>query len=209
MSVTERSSASGDTAVCAAVKKCGGNVRLARRRAWVAAGYVACEMESKRSRSLVLCDIVLYVGLLVCAVGGVGVGFLVQLRVRATMVSYSLVLLLSGIGMVLDKAVCTLRDGVAITVTLVDGGTSGCVHGGGVDSVIDTLGDVCVFTSSSVCVKMWGCSVGAIVWASGAWCLMKLLAAVASCSKSLIDVSPFPFDMTLADFLMFRMALTN
>ena len=42
-------------------------------------------MESIRSRSFVLRDLVLYLGLFVGSVRGVGVGFWVRLRVRAVM----------------------------------------------------------------------------------------------------------------------------
>ena len=42
-----------------------------------------------------------------------------------------------------------------------------------------------------------------------AWRLINLLAAVASHSRSLIDVSPFTFDITLADCSIFWISLTN
>ena len=108
-----------------------------------------------------------------------------------------------GLGM----AFCNLSDGVYITGTLRDGGMSGCVRCGGVDYVIDTLGDLCVFNSSFVCVKRWGCSVGDFLQADGLWSLIKLLAAVVSRLSSLIDVSPFPFDTPLDDCSRFWMAL--
>ena len=94
-------------------------------------------------------DLVLYAGSLVGAVGGGGVGFLVRLCVRAAMGSYSFVLSLSGIVMVLGMVLCTLGDGVYITGTLIVGGIYACVRGGCVDSAIDTLRDVCVFTCAS------------------------------------------------------------
>ena len=71
------------------------------------------------------------------------------------------------------------------------------------------FGDVCVFTSSSVCVNMWGFSVGAILWASGACRLIRLLATVTSPSRSLIDVYPSPFANTLSGYSRFWMALTT
>ena len=67
--------------------------------------------------------------------------------------SSSLVLLLSGLVMGLVMALFTLGDYVSINGTLGDGGISTSVCGGGVDSVIDTLINVCVFTCASVCVK--------------------------------------------------------
>ena len=129
--------------------------------------------------------------------------------VHSAMGSSSFVMLLSVLGVGLVKAFCNLVDGVVITGTLRHGGMSDSVHGGGIDSIIGTLGDVCVFTSSSICVKIWGCLVGAVVWASGAWRLIRLLDAVESSSRSLFDFSIFSFDIPLADCLIFRMALTT
>ena len=156
-----------------------------------------------------LFDLVFYAILYVGAIDVVGVGVLVQLRLRATMGSSSFVLLLSRVVMGLCMALCTLVDGVSINGTLGDGGISTSVCGGGVDSIIDFLIDLCMFTCDSVFVKSWDCLVGAVLLAAGLWRLIKLLDAVASCSKSLIYVYPFPFDIPLSDCLRLRMALTN
>ena len=190
-------------------KNCGGNFRLARRRAWVASGFMAWVTESARSSSIVLHYLVLCAGSLVRAVRRGGIGFLVQLRVHVTMGSYSLALLMFRIVMVFGLALCTLGDGVYITGTLGYGGMSASVRSGGVDSIINTLGDVYVFTCASFCVKMWDCSVGAVLLADGACCLIKLSVAAASCLMSLIEFSPFPFDIPLANCLRLRMALTT
>ena len=77
ISVMARDSDYGDTAVCEAVKKCGGNVSLARRRAWVASGFMARVTDSTISSSFVIYDIMFYARPLVGTVGGGGVGFLV------------------------------------------------------------------------------------------------------------------------------------
>ena len=61
-------------------------------------------MESARLRSFVLCNLVLYAGMFLVAIGGVGVGFLVRLCVRAGMGSSSFGMLLSVLGMGLVKA---------------------------------------------------------------------------------------------------------
>ena len=53
---------------------------------WVAAGFMDREIKMERSGCLVLCDIVLYSGPSVGAVGGGGVGFFVQLHVHAAIV---------------------------------------------------------------------------------------------------------------------------
>ena len=45
MSVMSRASDSGDTAARAAVKNCGGNARVAWRRAWIESGFVKLVME--------------------------------------------------------------------------------------------------------------------------------------------------------------------
>ena len=50
---------------------------------------------------------------------------------------------------------------------------------------------------------------GDVLLAAGAWRLIKLSDAAASCSRYLIDIYPFPFDIPLADCLRLRMALTN
>ena len=104
---------------------------------------------------------------------------------------------------------CTLGYGVSIAGTLVDELISTCVCGGGVDSIIDILRDVCVFACACICVIVWYCLVGDVLLASGAWRMNKLLADAASCSRSLIDVSPFPFYIPLADFLRLQIALTT
>ena len=65
-----------------------------------------------------LCELVLYAGPLVGAVDGVGVGFLMRLRVRVAMGSYSVVFPLSILGVGLVKSFCTLGDVVVITGTL-------------------------------------------------------------------------------------------
>ena len=105
-----------------------------------------------RSSSFLLCDIVLYAGPLRGSIGGFGVGFLVRLRVHAAMVSSSLVMLLSGLGVGLGKTFFTLGYGVVIIGNLRDGGMSNTVCGGGIYFFIGNLGDVCLFSSSSVCV---------------------------------------------------------
>ena len=74
---TARASTSGDTAVSEVVKKCGGNVSLARRRAWVASGFMARVTDSTISSSFVIYDIMFYARPLVGTVGRGGVGFLV------------------------------------------------------------------------------------------------------------------------------------
>ena len=173
------------------------------------AGFMEWVLEIERSSSFVPPDLVLYSGPFVGDVGGVGEGFFVWLSVRAAMGSSSFLVSLSGLGVGLGKAFCILRDVVIVTDTLGDGYMSDSVLGGGVDYIIGTLGDVCVFSSSTVCIKMWGCSVGAVVWAAGAWRLIRLLYYVASRPRSLIDVSPFPFDIPLADCSRFLMDLTN
>ena len=75
MSVTARASSSGDNAVIAAVKKCGGNACLGRRHDWIALGFIEWVMEKARSSILVLRDILLYADLLVGDVDGFGVIF--------------------------------------------------------------------------------------------------------------------------------------
>ena len=64
---------------------------------------------------------------------------------------------LSGLVTGLCMALFTLRDGVSITGTLGDKVMSACVHGGGIDSIIDTLRDMYVLTCDSVFVRMFGC----------------------------------------------------
>ena len=209
MSVTARSSAYGYTVASTEVKKCGRNACLVRRLSWVSSGFIEWVMDSLRSSSFLLCDIVLYAGPFLGAVGGVGVGFLVPLHVRDVMGSSSFVMSLFVLGVGLVKAFCTLRYGVVITGTLGDGGMSDSVRGGGIGYFIGILGDVCLFSSFYGCLKMWGCSVGGVVWAAGAWRLIRMFDAVASRSRYLIDVSPFPFDIFLADFSRFRMDFTD
>ena len=58
--VTSRASASGDTATSAAVKNCGGNDHLTKRRTWVVLGFIELVMERSRSRSFVIRDLVVY-----------------------------------------------------------------------------------------------------------------------------------------------------
>ena len=110
-----------------------------------------------------LCELVLYAGPLVGAVDGVGVGFLMRLRVRVAMGSYSVVFPLSILGVGLVKSFCTLGDVVVITGTLGYEVMSDSICGGGIGGGFDTLGDVCAFLSSAVCVKNSGCSVGYVV----------------------------------------------
>ena len=107
------------------------------------------------------------------------------------------------------KEFFTLGDGVIITGTLGYGVMSDGVHGDGMGSGFGTLGDVCVLFSYSICVRNCGCSVGAVVWAAGAWRLIKLLAAIASRLRSLIYVSTFKFDMPLSECSRSRMDLTT
>ena len=90
--VKARDSAYGDTVDSAAVKNCGGVVRLERRCYWVAAGFMVWVMESVRLSSFMLRDLMLYASPLVGDVGEVGVGFLLRLCVRAKMGSSSLML---------------------------------------------------------------------------------------------------------------------
>ena len=209
MSVTAKAYASGDNAVSAAVKNSGRNDRLVRRCAWVAAGFIESLMESAILRSLVLRDPVLYAGPFGDYVDGFGFGFLMRLRVRADMGSSSFVILLSVMGVVLAEKFFTLGDGLIINGILRDEGMSDGVYGGGMGSGCGTLRDVCVFFSSYVCVRNCGCSVGVVVWETGAWRMIKLLAAVASCLRYLIDVFTFQFYMPLSDCLRFRMDLTT
>ena len=48
---------------------------------------------------------------------------------------------------------------------------------------------------------------GDFVWAFGAWRLIRVLAAVASRLRSLIDVSPFPFDRPFVECYRFLIDL--
>ena len=105
------------------------------------------------------------------------------------------------------KDFCTLGDGVVMSGTLVYEGMSDSVCGGDIGIGLVNLGYVCSFLRTVVCVKSSGCSVGAVVWAVGAWILIRMLSAVASRLKYLIDVSPFPFDKTFVDCSRLRMAL--
>ena len=57
----------------------------------------------------------------------------------------------------LSVSLCTIVDGISITGTLGDGDMSTFICGGGVFSVIDTLGYVFAFTFASVRIKIWGC----------------------------------------------------
>ena len=117
-------------------------------------------MDRAISRSLLPFDIVLYAGPLVVSVDGFGVGFLMRSSVCVAIGSSLFVLLLSILGVVLVKALCTLGYVVVITGTLTDEGAHNSVHGGGIGCVFGTLGDVCVLFSSSICVKIvvvqWG-----------------------------------------------------
>ena len=87
--------------------------------------------------------------------------------------------------MVLVKAFCTLLDGVVICGTLGYEGMSGNICGVGIGSGFGTVGDVCSFLSSVVCLKISDCSVGGVVWEVDACLLIRVLAAVASRSRSL------------------------
>ena len=107
------------------------------------------------------------------------------------------------------KFTSTLGDSVVSIVTLLDDVMSDSFGWGGIGNGFGTLRDVCSFLRSVVFVMIIGCSVGAFVWAFGAWRLIRLLSAVASHSRSLIDVSPFTFDITLADCSIFRISLTT
>ena len=207
--LTVRVSASEDTVAITVEKKYGGNFRLGSRFSWVAAGFMAGAMERARSIFLVLRDIVLYAGPSVGSVGGGGVVFLVQLHVHAAIGLSSLSLSMSELFMRLGMLFCTLINVISISGTLVDGGMSTCVCGGGGIYVIYTLGYGCSFTCTYVRVKMWGCLVGAVLLESSSCCLIKLLASVESCSGSRIDIYPSPLDIHLADFLRLRMDLTT
>ena len=121
--------------------------------------------------------------------------------------SYSVVLPLSILDLGLVKSFCTLGDGIVITGTLGDEGMSDSICGGGIGGGFYTLGYVCAFLSSAFCVKNSGCSVGDVVWAVGAWNLIKVLSAIASRSRSLVDVYTFTFGMPFVDCYRFRMAL--
>ena len=79
------------------------------------------------------------------------------------------------------KDFCTLGDGVVTSGTLRDEGTYNIICGSDIGSGFVTLGDVCSLLSSVVCVKLGGCSVGAVMWAVGAWHLIRVLAAVSIC----------------------------
>ena len=136
-------------------------------------------------------DLVLYADLLVGAVDGVVGSCLVRLRVCAATGSFAVVLFLSVLGVGLVKALSTLGYGVVISGTLRDEGMSDSIYGGGIGTGFGTLEDVCSFLSSVVCVKISGCAVGAVLWAVGAWRLIRLLAAVVSQSRSLIYAPPF------------------
>ena len=132
---------------------------------------------------------------------------LVQLCVHAAMDLFAVLLLLSIMVVGLVKFLCTLGYDVVVSGTLVYEGMSDIICGGGIGSGFGTLGDVCLFFSSVVCVNISGCSVGAVVWVVGAWRLISMLAAVAICLRSLIDASPFPFEMHFVDCSRFLMAL--
>ena len=105
------------------------------------------------------------------------------------------------------KFTSTLGDSVVSIVTLLDDVTSDSFGWGGIGNGFGTLRDVCSFLRSVVFVMIIGCSVGAFVWAFVAWCLIRVLAVVASRSRSLINVSPFPFDRHFVDCSRFLMAL--
>ena len=83
ISVTARDSAFGDTVASTAVNNSGGDFRLSMRLSWVATGFMDQATERARSSFLVLFYRVFYSGPLVGSVGGVGIGFLVRLHVRA------------------------------------------------------------------------------------------------------------------------------
>ena len=68
----------------------------------------------------------------------------------------------------LVKAFCTLGYIFFISGTLREEGMSDSICGGGIGIGFDTLGDVCFFLSSVVCVKISDCSVGDVVWVVGA-----------------------------------------
>ena len=57
-------------------KNCGGNYFLARRRAWISAGFIWWVIDILSSNILVPFDLVLYAGPFVGAVDGLGMGFL-------------------------------------------------------------------------------------------------------------------------------------
>ena len=120
MLVTARAYDSGDTMAITVVNNCGKYARLLSCCAWVASWFISLVMERERSRSLVIRDIVLYAGPLVGAVDGVGVIFLVWLRVHAATGSFSVVLLLSVLVVWLVKVFSILGNGVVISFTLGD-----------------------------------------------------------------------------------------
>ena len=164
-------------------------------------------MERARSRSLVIQYIVLYAGTVVGYVDVVGVMCLVRLHVHSAMDSFTVLFPLFVPGLVLVKVSITLRYGVFSIGPLRDDFMSDGVGGDGTGSGFVTLVYVCSFMSSVVFVIIIGCSVGAVVWAFGAWRLIRLFSAVASHSRSLIDVSPFPFYRPFVDCSRFLMAL--
>ena len=71
---------------------------------------------------------------------------LVWLRVHAAIGSFSVVLSLFFLGVVLVKVPITLGYGVLSIVTLIDDGMADGVDGGG--NVSGTLGDICLLLSS-------------------------------------------------------------
>ena len=154
MSITARASDYGDTAASVAVKNCGGNSSLERHRAWVVLGFMELVTERARYRILVLRDLVLYTGHVVGVVDGVRVMCLVQLRVRVAMGSFTVVLSLVVVGEGLVNVSSTLGDGVVSIGTLGVYGMSDGVCGGGIGSGFGTLGDVCSFLRSVICVKI-------------------------------------------------------
>ena len=66
---------------------------------------------------------------------------------------------------------------------------------------------MCLFLSSVVGVENSGCSLRSVVWAVGVWRLIRVMAAVASRSSSLIDFYPSPFDMPFVVCSRFQMSL--
>ena len=81
------------------------------------------------------------------------------------------------------------------------------VSGGDIGSGFGTLRDVCSFFSSAVFVKnhwlfSWGCCLE-----FDACHLIRLLADMASCLRSLINVPPFPLYRPFVDCYRFLMAL--
>ena len=117
---------------------------------------------------------------MVGAVDGIRVMCLVQLHVHAAMGSLTVVLSVCVPGMGMMNIYSTLGDGVVIIGILRDDVFSDGLYGGGFGSGFSTLGDLFLSLRSVIFLESLVVSVGAVVWAFGAWRLIRVLAAVAS-----------------------------